>query len=109
MSKSSASSDKKQKSAAAEGAETPTAEAPAKPTDEAAKPADKAATPADDTGKPGDEAAKPADDAGKPTDAAAKPAEEKVTYSVSPGFSAFLGAQKVGLAISSYSPASSIC
>jgi len=33
---------------------------------------------------------------------AGKPAEEKVTYSMSPGFSGFLGANKIGLAISSY-------
>ena len=32
----------------------------------------------------------------------AKPAEEAVTYSMSPGLSAFLGAQRIALAISSY-------
>jgi uncharacterized protein (TIGR03032 family) len=47
-------------------------------------------------------AAVPAPDrAAAPAQAAAKP-EEKVIYSVSPGFSAFLGAQRIGLAISSY-------
>jgi len=33
---------------------------------------------------------------------AGKPAEEEVTYSMSPGLSGFLGANKIGLAISSY-------
>ena len=36
-----------------------------------------------------------------PAEAAAKP-EEKVTYSVSPGFSAFLGSRRISLAMSSY-------
>ena len=31
-----------------------------------------------------------------------KPSEEKVTYSQSPGFSSFLGSQRIALAISSY-------
>ncbi len=35
-------------------------------------------------------------------DLAGKPAPEKVTYSMSPGLSGFLGANKIGLAISSY-------
>jgi uncharacterized protein (TIGR03032 family) len=71
----------------------------ASPSDE--KP-DSAAGSQDSSASPGNEAAKPADETAKPADEAAKLAEEKVTYSVSPGFSAFLGAQKVGLAISSY-------
>jgi len=33
---------------------------------------------------------------------AGKPAPKKVTYSMSPGLSAFLGANRIGLAISSY-------
>ena len=33
---------------------------------------------------------------------AGKPVPEKVTYSMSPGLSAFLGANRIGLAISSY-------
>ena len=37
-----------------------------------------------------------------PAEETAKPAEEKVSYSMSPGLAAFLGAQKIGLAISSY-------
>ncbi len=37
-----------------------------------------------------------------PAEETAKPAKETVTYSVSPGFSGFLGAQKIGIAISSY-------
>jgi uncharacterized protein (TIGR03032 family) len=32
----------------------------------------------------------------------ARPQEEKVTYSISPGFSAFLGSQRIALAVSSY-------
>jgi uncharacterized protein (TIGR03032 family) len=45
----------------------------------------------------------PADSAGVSAlqDAPAKP-EEKVAYSISPGFSAFLGSRRIGLAISSY-------
>ncbi len=37
------------------------------------------------------------------------PAEQKITYSMSPGLSAFLGANRIGLAVSSYRRASSIC
>jgi uncharacterized protein (TIGR03032 family) len=49
-----------------------------------------------------DPAAGSEDASGSPTEETAKPAEEKVTYSMSPGLSAFLGGQKIGLAISSY-------
>jgi uncharacterized protein (TIGR03032 family) len=57
----------------------------------------------DATTSPAEDAAKPAEDViASPTEETAKPAEEKVTYSISPGFSRFLGAQKIGLAISSY-------
>jgi Flp pilus assembly protein TadD len=51
-------------------------------------------------GKP-DSAAAPENDATL-AEMAGKPAPEKVTYSMSPGLSAFLGANRIGLAISSY-------
>ena len=41
------------------------------------------------------------DGQGAPAAEAAKP-EEKVTYSMSPGLSGFLGSNRIGLAISSY-------
>ena len=46
-------------------------------------------------------AARPDGPSAPPAEEPAKP-EEKVTYSMSPGLSAFLGAQQIGLAISSY-------
>ncbi len=51
--------------------------------------------------KPGSAASQEAA-ATSPAEETAKPAKETVTYSVSPGFSGFLGAQKIGIAISSY-------
>jgi uncharacterized protein (TIGR03032 family) len=45
--------------------------------------------------------ARPDGQSAPPAEEAAKP-EEKVTYSMSPGFSAFLGSNRIGLAISSY-------
>lgn len=50
----------------------------------------------------GDAPATAAENDASLADMAGKPAEEKVTYSMSPGFSGFLGTNKIGLAISSY-------
>jgi len=48
-----------------------------------------------------EQAAAPENDASL-AQVAGQPAEEKVTYSMSPGFAGFLGANKIGLAVSSY-------
>jgi uncharacterized protein (TIGR03032 family) len=44
----------------------------------------------------------PAGQETKPAEPQATPAEERVTYSMSPGLSAFLGAERIALAVSSY-------
>ncbi|MEX1060710.1 MAG: TIGR03032 family protein [Methyloceanibacter sp.] len=49
-----------------------------------------------------DPTASPAGAETAPAEKAAKPAEEPITYSMSPGLSGFLGANRIALAISSY-------